>query len=116
MSLRRILGAAFMMSVALCGVVMFVLLRQPGVPAMDDQGLRLLTMIFYLGGAVCLLTALALVRLLKCPGIYVAAFALAEVPAILGLVQALLSRSPKEFYILAGSSLVFIFYFMFRQN
>jgi|GEM_PF-2079453 len=114
MNLRRLLGAGFLMSVALYAVVVFVLLQQPGAPAADEATLRLLTVVFYLSAAVCLLTALVLVRRLKLPNIHVAAFVLCEVPAILGLVHAMIARTPKEFYFLAASSAVFILYFMYR--
>jgi hypothetical protein len=116
MNFRRLMGAAFLMSVALYAVVVFVLLQQPGVPAADEATLRLLTVVFYMGSAACLLTALVLVRRLRIPGIHTVAFALCEVPAILGLVHALMARTPKDFSLLASSSAVFILYFMFRKG
>ena len=110
------MGTAFLMSVVFYAVVVFVLLQQPGAPATDEATLRLLTVVFYLSAAVCLLTALVLVRRLKLQNIHVAAFALCEVPAILGLVHALMARTPKDFCLLAASSMVFILYFMFRGD
>jgi len=116
MSLRKILGAAFLFSVALYAALVFVLLGRPGVPSVDEATLKLLTMVVYLAAAICLLTALVLMRRLKMPNVFVIAYALAEAPALLGLVHALLTRSQKDFYLLAGSSAIFIIYFMFREN
>jgi F0F1-type ATP synthase membrane subunit c/vacuolar-type H+-ATPase subunit K len=116
LSLKRILGFAFLMSVVMYGIVVTILLRRPGAPLADEQTVRLLTMVFYLTSAICLLSALVLVRRLKVPNVLIMAFALCEVPAILGLMHALLSRTPKDFYMLAASSAVFILYFMFREG
>jgi F0F1-type ATP synthase membrane subunit c/vacuolar-type H+-ATPase subunit K len=115
-NLKRIIGLAFLMSVAMYAVVVHFILREPAAPAVDQATLQLLTVIFYMSGAVCLLTALVLVRRLKLSHMFVVAFALAEVPAILGLVHALLSRTPRDFNLLAASSAVFIVYFAFRGD
>ena len=114
--MKKIMGFAFLMSVVMYGVIVTILLRQPGVPMADEQTVRLLTVIFYMTGAICLLCALVLVRRLKIPNVFIIAFALCEVPAILGLVHALLSHTPRDFYMLATSSAVFILYFMIREN
>ncbi len=116
MNFRKTLGFVFLMSVVMYGIVVAVLLRRPGAPAMDPQALSTFTITCYMSGAIALLCALVLVRRLKAPNIYVVAMALAEVPAILGLVHAILSRTPKDFYMLAASSAVFILYFMFREG
>jgi hypothetical protein len=114
--MKRIMGFAFLMSVAVYGAVAFILLRRPGAPMADEATLRILTVVFYMSVAICLLTALVLVRCLQLPNMFIVAFALAEVPAILGLVHALITRTPKDFYLLAASSAIFIIYFTFREN
>jgi hypothetical protein len=116
LSLRKILGFAFLMSVVVYGIVVTILLRQPGAPLADGQTLRLLTVVFYMMGAICLLSAMVLVRRLKFSNVFIIALALCEVPAILGLMHALLTRTSKDFYMLAASSAVFILYFTFREN
>lgn len=116
MNLRKILGLAFLMSVVIYGIVVTILLRQSGAPLADEQTVRLMTVVFYMMGAICLLSALVLVRRLKFSHVFIVAFALCEIPAILGLMHALVSRTPKDFTMLAASSAVFILYFMFREN
>ena len=112
MTTRRILGLAFLCAVLLYGAVAhFVAGGAEAVPVAQA-----LVIAFYAASLGALVTGLVVVARLNLPQGFVVAMALCEVPAIFGLVLALLSKSPRDFFVLGGSSTLALLYLTFKQE
>ncbi len=112
MSVRRVLGLAFLGSVLLYGALVPFLASGGEAVALPP----FLTAALYLAALGALVAGVTVAPRLPGSGAPVAAMALAEVPAVTGLVLAILSKSPRDFTILGGSSFLALLYLTLRPD
>jgi hypothetical protein len=111
-SVRRVLGLAFLGSVLIYGGLAQLLARGGEAVALPP----FLTAALYLAALGALVAGVTVAPRLPGAGAPVVAMALAEVPAVTGLVLAILSKSPRDFYILGGSSFLALLYLTLREE
>ena len=112
MSVRRILGLSFCCAVLLYGAVAhFVVSGGEAVPIAHA-----LVVAFYAASLGALVAGLLVLPRLTLPQGFVVSMALCEVPAILGLVLAILSKSPRDFFVLGGSSVLALLYLTLKKD
>jgi hypothetical protein len=111
-SQRRILGLSFVCAVLLYGAVAHFIVR--GGEAVSLQ--PALVAALYAVSLGALAAGLVVLPRLDLPGGFIVAMALCEVPAIVGLVLAILSKSPRDFYVLGGSSILALLYLTLKKD
>lgn len=112
MTVRRIMGFSFICAVLLYGAVAHFLVR--GSEAVPIA--QFLVAAFYAMSLGALVTGLTTIPRMNLPQGFVISMAMCEVPAILGLVLAILSRAPRDFLVLGGSSILALLYLTFKQE
>jgi hypothetical protein len=111
-TLRRPIGFAFIACVLMYGVVAhFIIGGAEAVPVAP-----VLVVAFYAASLGTLVAGLIVFPRLNLPQGFIVSMALCEAPAILGLVLALLSRSPRDLFVLGGSSVLALLYLTLRQE
>ena len=112
MTIRRIIGFAFIACVAAYGVAAhFIAGGAESVPPPPA-----LVPAIYAASLGALAAGLLLIPRLALPAGFIVSMALCEVPAILGLVLALLSKSPRDFFVLGGSSILALLYLTLKRE
>lgn len=112
MSIRRIMGISFICAVLIYGAVAHFIVR--GGEAVPLQ--PYLVAALYAASLGALVAGLVALPRLNLQQGFVIAMALCEVPAIVGLVLAILSKSPRDFYVLGGSSILALLYLTLKRD
>lgn len=112
MNIRRIIGSAFIGCVIVYAILaQLVIGRGEAFPVAPE-----LVIGFYGISLGALIAGLLILPRQNLPKGFVASMACCEVPAILGLMLAMISKSPRDFFVLGGSSVLALLYLTLKRE